>query len=163
MKNKFPTPGPGSYDPMPETSLERFPSVRIGRSKRSFNSELVNSPGPGSYSMDLSTISGPKWRFTTSSRQASLESKNINPGPGSYKISASGSGIAYTISLSKKLIKRNNTPGPGSYSIEKIRDNSPSAIIGSTERDLKANSRTPGPGAYNIEIEKSKQSTMCKY
>ena len=149
---------------MHETSLERFPSVRIGRSKRSFKSHSGNNPGPGSYSIDLSTLSGPKWRFTSSSRQALQEPKNINPGPGSYKVLDSNSGIAYTISLSKKLIKRNNTPGPGSYSIEKIRDSSPSAIIGSTERDTKrTNSITPGPGAYNTKTEKSKQSTMCKY
>lgn len=159
--NRFsPTPGPGSYDPMHETSLERFPSVRIGRSKRVFHTESSGlGPGPASYSMDLSTMSGPKWRFTTSSRQASLE--NQIPGPGAYQISSLKSGIAYTISLSKKAMKYNDSPGPGSYLIEK-RESSPSALIGSSERHRNSKSFTPGPGAYNVDIEKHRQSSMCK-
>lgn len=155
-----PTPGPGSYDPMHETSLERFPSVRIGRSKRTFHTENSKlGPGPASYSMDLSTMSGPKWRFTTSSRQTSTEIQS--PGPGAYQISSLKSGIAYSMSLSKKAIKYNDTPGPGSYLTEK-RESSPSAVIGSSERHRNSNSCTPGPGAYNVEIEKHRQSSMCK-
>jgi hypothetical protein len=89
------------------------------------------------------------------------EERSPTPGPGQYKMPMTSSGISYTISLSKKGVKRDLTPGPEAYS-PKRSENSPSAILGSSSREGKVLFRTPGPGQYQADVERNKQSTMCK-
>ena len=157
-KNESPTPGPSDYYPSSDLSLERFPSVRIGRSKRNFIIKDQRNPGPGSYSMDLSMYSGPKWRFGGSKRRTFAV--NDTPGPGMYTVSAPKSSIAYSISPSKYRIKPSITPGPGAYSPSKA-EGSPKAVIGTSKRETASPEPTPGPGAYNPEIRRSQQGTVC--
>lgn len=157
-----PSPGPGSYNPSNEVSYERFPSVRIGRARRDLlpTKNKESSPGPASYSVDLSSISGPKWKFNTTLRKSTERSES--PGPGQYNTPSVSSGISYTISLSKKFVKRDLTPGPGAYSPRR-KETSPSAILGSSMRESRNKVTTPGPGSYDWGIERCKQSSVCKF
>ena len=157
------SPGPGTYNPSSEYSLEKFPSVRIGTSKRENISSLFNGPGPASYSMDFSSLSGPKWKIGSSVR--AMFKVNETPGPGLYKIPTAGQGISYSISPRKIKPGRASyieSPGPGTYS-PVLSESSPRAIIGTSKREIMVKSDTPGPGTYSPDLKKSGQNAMCKY
>lgn len=157
------SPGPGAYNPSLEYSLEKFPSVRIGKSKRDIAYSRFNGPGPASYSMDFSTLSGPRWKIGSSVR--TMFRVNETPGPGLYKIPTAGQGISYSISPGKSKagkIRYIESPGPGAYS-PMLSESSPKAIIGTSKREIKIKSDTPGPGAYSPDLRKSGQYAMCKY
>lgn len=164
MKNKESiSPGPGAYSPSVNFSLENFPSVRIGKSKREILESRFNGPGPASYSMDFSSLSGPKWKIGSSVRKMFKVSET--PGPGLYKIPTAGEGISYSFSPGKRHmdnVKKSETPGPGTYSPTQS-ENSPRAVIGTSKRDNKLLTTTPGPGTYNPELRKSGQYAVCKY
>jgi len=78
-------PGPGAYEPKPETVIEKTPSIGIGYGDRNTTKkEKVPVPGPGAYAQPEKLITGPKYGFGTSKRD---EKKKVeNPGPGNYSI-----------------------------------------------------------------------------
>jgi hypothetical protein len=160
-KSKIPTvPGPGAYDPSLDYSCEKFPSYRIGTSKRETNINRFNGPGPASYSMDLTSLSGPKWKIGNSMRKMFRQTET--PGPDVYNVPGPSPGISYSISPSKLITKPSCTPGPGSYSPSHSQ-NSPRVFIGTGKRETKFNSSTPGPGSYDPESKASTQRAMCKF
>ena len=94
-KNKdsqiFDSPGPGKYNNEELNVLKRYPSWKIGTSKRddSLKRQVKEGfPGPGTYeNYNKHLISAPKYGFGTEKRYK--DKLNDNPGPGSYHIPCS--------------------------------------------------------------------------
>jgi hypothetical protein len=152
-------PGPSSYYPSIDFSIEKFPSYRIGTSKREMNFNRFNGPGPASYSLDFSTLSGPKWKIGNSVRKMFRMSET--PGPDVYKIPPPNTGVSYSISPSKSIKKINETPGPGTYSPTNS-EKSPRPVIGTGKRETKVFNTTPGPGTYDPDAKAFSQKAVCK-
>ena len=161
LKSKSPlVPGPGAYHPSIDQLIEKVPSYRIGTSKRELNLSRFNNPGPASYSMDFTSLSGPKWKIGSSMR--GIQKKNETPGPDLYNLPCPNSGLSYSISPSKLISKPISTPGPGAYS-PTHHENSPRAVIGRSQREIKFTSSTPGPGSYDPDFKVSAQKAMCNF
>jgi hypothetical protein len=158
-ETESPSPGPGAYDPSVVATLERFPSVRIGRSKRMTAKPYFRLPGPGSYSLDFTSYNAPKWKFGSSKRKTGAV--NHTPGPGDYEAAPQVASISYSISPSRRKEESSSNPGPGTYS-PGLAEHSPRPVIGTSKRDSPLPGPTPGPGAYNVEMKKSSNSTQCK-
>ena len=88
---RFITPGPGRYNNDDVHNLKRYPSWKIGTSKRddSLQRQIREGfPGVGTYQyFDKHLQSAPKYGFGTQKRYK--DKFNDNPGPGSYHIPCS--------------------------------------------------------------------------
>ncbi|OMJ68979.1 hypothetical protein SteCoe_33427 [Stentor coeruleus] len=154
-------PGPGSYN---ENEIRPHSIAPIiGSESRSGQSKNLESPGPGSYSLE-SKPQGPQ--FSMLGRSDS-PIKNGNPGPGQYEpnnlsISRDKSPSFKIGSASRPdIIKNTQGPGPGSYEATKPQIG-PKWGFGSDERSQYFINNSPGPGAYNIHSEQKSGFTMAK-
>ena len=88
---RFITPGPGRYNNDELHTFKRYPSWKIGTSKRddSLKRQIREGfPGVGTYQyFDKHLLSAPKYGFGTQKRYK--DKFNDNPGPGSYHIPCS--------------------------------------------------------------------------
>ena len=88
---RFITPGPGRYNNDELHTFKRYPSWKIGTSKRddSLKRQIREGfPGVGTYQyFDKHLLSAPKYGFGTQKRYK--DKYNDNPGPGSYHIPCS--------------------------------------------------------------------------
>lgn len=145
-------PGPGAYNPT-TSKFENSPNCRIGTSSRD-GFLTASNPGPGTYEIKSTILSGPSLKIGTSKRPPLSECEET-PGPGTYEIrSLTVEGPCYTMPGRSSTKSINHSPGPGHY--ESITadiatgERAPSYKIGTGSRTERPSSAyVPGPGTYN--------------
>lgn len=154
--------GPGDHEAvsprryLPDT-LGFSRGVAFAKSGRQNMSKSHSQPGPGAYTPETSTKSGPHATFGTSSRSFAVMA---DPGPGDYEATSPrrylpntlglGAGAAFAKST-ERAKTRSTTPllGPGSYAPEKsLRSSGPRATFSTASREIIPKPSVPGPGAY---------------
>lgn len=141
LRSSF-TPGPGSYNTM--CVGRTSPRPIIGRSSRTYLTNLNQNPGPGTYEIKNSKGQG----FTLMNTRKPEKINNF-PGPGEYNPNEMKR-IKFSISRAKRLSEYfTDSPGPGSYTISPIKEG-PSYKISKLDRLNNTTSTIPGPGAYDI-------------
>jgi hypothetical protein len=177
-KNKTITPGPGQYTGLADESFvkSKSPCFSIGKSERPkeiyLNSSYSNrsffqeTPGPGQYKVEMSTIEkykstrAPAYKIGKSPKF--IEISTIVPGPGDYspeRLSFKKKNPSWSLPKSKKnseyLIPKCalESPGPGRYNnTNSVFDFSPKKTGFKYFSPKKTNVSmiSPGPGDYNI-------------
>ncbi|OMJ89849.1 hypothetical protein SteCoe_7931 [Stentor coeruleus] len=99
VKEVYPVPGPGNYNPNSSTVKEKSPSWGLGKSEKIDGTSKDRSfPGPGTY-LAFSTLAGPKWGFGSSKRGWLVE--GASPGPGTYEVKSSIGATPTYVTISK--------------------------------------------------------------
>jgi hypothetical protein len=154
QNNAADDPGPGAYQAVTmENVKEQTPGWRFGTSNRE-PSGSFNPPGPGTYEPSDPRNLQAKCKFGTSHRPSQVNTKQSNPGPGSYEVASEfGQGPKYTVTPRGGTTKLSKTPGPGQYERDDMAttQKAPKYGFGSAKRqgELGAGAGTPGPGTYS--------------
>lgn len=143
-------PGPNSYKPSTSYIKNQSAAWGMGSNKRPGLSQILDTPGPGSYNPALTAKSGPTLRGK------STMYLKYSPGPGEYSPEArvvKNKAPQFSMgSESKKTIAAkplNRFPGPGTYEGSKPKRNT-SYGFGSSKRMEIKKDNSPGPGSYKI-------------
>lgn len=114
------TPGPGAYNPRPQSSGPSF--SLSGRSPT--RKPRAESPGPGAYDPRPQS-SGPS--FSLSGRSPTRKPRAESPGPGAYNPQLKSNGPSFSMggTRSTARIPQSEIPGPGAYDY-KLRSDGPS-------------------------------------
>ena len=91
-------PGPAQYSPSKAAVQLRPPSAVMGRGSRNGSLTMGFGPGPGAYVPAPKGRFGPSFSFGTA---VGANKKNLNPGPGTYKIPCSFASLPKYLSPSK--------------------------------------------------------------
>jgi len=91
LKEVVAVPGAGSYNPVKETTVKKYPSFSMGaklKSELDTKLKTINVPGPGTYVNEAQRLrhSSPSYGFGTMQRPDIAKVKNPVPGPGNYQI-----------------------------------------------------------------------------
>ena len=108
-------------------------------------------PGAGSYTVD-NARPGTSIPFG-SSKRPDINPKNLNPGPGSYKIPDKiREGPDFSIAGKVPIKDLRVAPGPGAYNPTVDEDiRMPNIKFGLSKRDKLTPEPVPGPGMYPVE------------
>lgn len=145
------TPAPNVYRPSSTFVKSQSAAWGMGSNKRPGLSQILDTPGPGSYDPKLNNGDGPSLRGKS---QVCLKE---SPGPGSYSPDVRGSkkkspifsmGTEQKKTISAKPL--NYFPGPGTYVENKFRTAGPKFGFGSSKRMEIKKDNSPGPGSYKI-------------
>lgn len=176
-----PSVGPGLYN---KTKIKVEPAYKFkqsavfaSKSCRKIKTSLT-SPGPGSYTKEISSFSQKKLpvslqNFGSSSSRFLYKLSDSQVGPGYYNISLASklqtdSKAPFASSNSRFEYRNNSNPGPGAYENEDLSLNVQKKIInaqgafGSSEKrfDYNKGNEVPGPGQYKSEVKKKKSGKM---
>lgn len=143
-------PAPNCYRPESNFVKTQSAAWGMGSNKRPGLSQILDTPGPGSYNPALSKKGGPS--MSGKSQMYIKES----PGPGSYspdvnpttkKAPKFSMGSEQKKTISAKPL--NHFPGPGNYDGDKLKTRVSYGFGTSKRMDIKHDG-SPGPGAYKI-------------
>ena len=164
---KHATPGPGSYN-VGNTGAQDAGASTWGTSHRGsqfVSKNELNLPGPGAYNQDRDLVMYRSQSVVIAPKSAKGRTRKgsgvpgLEPGPGHYDVSGTGSKTLYNGFRGAKMAGRpkerakESTPGPGSYAYQTPvdRDSSPGAAFAKEARFRAARiGRTPDPGSYNL-------------
>lgn len=123
---------------------------RIGSSKRGDLSQVIGTPGPGSYQQPGKIGEGPKYAMRP---KTAVTRKEDVPGPGQYNTSidpVKANGPKPVMSKANRgdnFSEARQNPGPGSYMYPSKLKGGPAFSFGRSTGIDHAND-VPGPGAY---------------
>jgi hypothetical protein len=156
QSNENPKLGPGHYDPVYSTTIEKSPSYKVGTSKRNLSmASTLNGPGPANYSpksQDQSFIH----HFGNSARSVSYDNKL--PGPGAYEVRPISNNISFSMAPRRSSQIFEKTPGPGSYSSNSTFYAPNYSLSRSPRKPIVDDNHLPGPGSYSpIDLDTKKK------